>query len=148
MAKPEDLRAIHRQRVPRMVRGLCAREGMSRSMITHGEWHTPLHRTWVQMVQRCTNPRQRSYQWYGARGVRVCERWRKSYVAFRDDMGPRPKGMSLDRIDPTGDYTPQNCRWATPTEQAANTRQRAYMHLWEPQHEPVFPVSLADAAGF
>ena len=75
------------------------------------------------MIQRCENPRVKEYRWYGARGVRVCDRWRKSFAAFRDDMGERPSPRhSLDRINMDGAYEKANCRWATPTQQNRNRR--------------------------
>lgn len=74
------------------------------------------------MKQRCTNPNNEKYEAYGARGISVCARWMESYEAFRSDMGPRPRGYSIDRIDPDGDYEPSNCRWASDKTQHANRR--------------------------
>jgi len=80
--------------------------------------------SWCSMIQRCTNPRARSYKDYGGRGIRICPRWRKSFVLFLADMGPRPKGATLDRFpDNDGDYRPGNCRWATPKQQRQNSRE-------------------------
>ncbi len=75
------------------------------------------------MKQRCYNPRFHKYADYGARGIKVCERWRDSFEAFLGDMGPKPSPRhTLDRKENDGDYTPENCRWATSLEQGANKR--------------------------
>jgi hypothetical protein len=74
------------------------------------------------MLQRCEQPNAADAKWYGARGVKVCKKWH-DFSAFLADMGERPEGRTLDRIDPNGNYTPKNCRWATPKEQRANQRK-------------------------
>ena len=99
---------------------------------THGEIRqvngkrvsSPEYRTWQMMKNRCHNPKARDYAYYGAKGIRVCERWRYSFECFLEDMGRRPgPAHTLDRIDGERDYAPDNCRWATRQEQSRN---RAY----------------------
>lgn len=88
----------------------------------HGWSKTRTHRIWRAMRSRCTNPNLDAYPRYGGAGVKVDPRW-DSFLAFLADMGPAPEGMTLDRYpDQAGDYTPSNCRWATPKEQARNMR--------------------------
>lgn len=88
----------------------------------HGMTHTPEYRSWNSMHQRCHDEIHPAYHKYGGNGITICERW-NSFQAFYEDMGPRPEGTSLDRINPYGNYEPSNCRWATPRQQANNRRE-------------------------
>jgi len=75
------------------------------------------------MIRRCTSPKDAAYAGYGGRGITVCKRWLNSFENFLADMGPRPQGVSIDRLNNDGNYTPFNCRWATPKQQANNQRR-------------------------
>lgn len=88
----------------------------------HGETRTPTYKTWISMKARCFNSSDQAYEHYGGRGITVCERWANSYELFVKDMGKRPRGMSIERINVDGNYEPQNCIWATPKQQARNRR--------------------------
>lgn len=85
-----------------------------------GKW-TPTYYSWAAMIQRCTNPSRNVYNLYGGRGICVCDEW-KNFTNFFDDMGERPVGCSLDRINCDGDYTPANCKWHSYKTQARNRR--------------------------
>ena len=91
----------------------------------HGMYRTPTHITWKSMLHRCLKTDHEQYGNYGARGITVCERWLR-FTNFLADMGERPSGMTLDRIDTYGNYEPGNCRWATAKTQRQNSRQRIH----------------------
>lgn len=90
----------------------------------HGGWKKASYNTWRAMMRRCNNPKDKDYKRYGAMGVKVCHQW-YDYAQFAHDMGEPIGSETLDRIDPYGDYTPENCRWASLPTQARNTRLRA-----------------------
>ena len=102
--------------------GCLHRERSAERARRHGgtyshEWHS-----WVGMRRRCLSPRNQDFPKYGGRGISICAEW-GDFTVFLKDMGPRPLGRSLDRINNDGNYEPGNCRWATPREQARNTRR-------------------------
>lgn len=103
---------------------------MSRPRRTTREYHgegeprSTEYLAWAHMIERCYNPNCCAWKYYGARGVRVCDRWRNSYVAFLADMGRKPSAKhSIDRKNNDGNYEPKNCRWSTRLEQARNQRR-------------------------
>lgn len=85
----------------------------------HGYYGTPTYSSWASMKRRCDNPNETPYRYYGGRGITYCSEW-ADFRNFLRDMGDRPKGTTLDRIDSNGNYTKTNCRWATKREQSLN----------------------------
>jgi hypothetical protein len=82
------------------------------------------YKSWINLKQRCNNPNNKDWDEYGGRGIKVCDRWLNSFENFLTDMGERPRGYSIDRIDPNGNYEPSNCRWADNKTQRHNQRVR------------------------
>ena len=111
--------------------GCLHRERVKSIKLSHGEAHTRLHMVWQQMKKRCHNPNDRSYKWYGAKGVTVCKEWDESYIAFRNwalengyDQTAKRGLCTLDRINPFGNYEPNNCRWVDQKTQRRNVRSK------------------------
>ena len=96
--------------------------------LSHRMSHTRTFKKWGAMLSRCRNPNATGYPKYGARGIRVCERWH-CFESFYADMGECPPGLSIDRIDNNGDYEPGNCRWATIKQQARNKRNTVLIEI-------------------
>ena len=98
-----------------------------RTLLKHGMTDTAEYRCWCHILSRCSNPNVPSYHDYGERGISVCDRWKESFSNFYEDMGKRPDGTTLDRIDVNGNYCKENCRWATLEQQANNKRSNVFV---------------------
>jgi hypothetical protein len=103
-----------------------ARVNLDRTVHGYAKQKHPLYALWKRIRRRCNDPKSTQYRWYGARGIKVWTGWEEDAAMFIEyieiHLGPRPKGMSLDRIDNDGNYEPGNLRWATAKEQVANSR--------------------------
>ena len=108
----------------------------------HGLSNSKTYLVWENMKARCSKPQHPEWKNYGGRGIKVCDRWVNSFNNFYADMGDKPDGLSIDRIDNDGNYEPGNCRWATQVEQCNNTR-RSLANRGRPKHVNA-PVSTVN----
>ena len=97
------------------------------TLTSHGMTKTRTYNVYRNLFQRCYNPKSKEYKNYGARGIKVCDRWLNSFKNFLEDMGESPKGLTIERINNNGNYEPENCKWATYLEQNNNTRRNSYL---------------------
>lgn len=124
--------------------GCLQREIIGAQRRTHGLTRTPAYRSWRAAKERCHNPKSSAYSSYGAKGIFMCDRWRNSFEAFLEDMGERPEGMTIDRLDQCKGYEPGNCRWATNEEQHL-TRGSTRLYRWRGTW--MTPRQISDAEG-
>ena len=101
----------------------CLQKEVNQSRVKHNQTCSPTYYSWQAMKTRCLNPNSDNFQNYGGRGITVCERWLNSFENFLEDMGERPEGMTLDRVDVNGNYCKDNCRWTTNSLQVFNRRK-------------------------
>lgn len=119
----------------------CLRiERLAESRRQHGLCDTPTYRSWQMARHRCSNPNNVAYGNYGGRGIRMCDAWASDYLVFLADMGERPAGKTLDRVDPMLGYQPGNCRWATPVEQTL-TKRNTKLVEWSGEQTTVRAVA-------
>lgn len=109
--------------------GCLHRDVVSKHGHSAGGTGSPTYQSWVAMVARCTSPTSGGYSYYGGRGVTVCDRWLESFENFLEDMGERPDGKTLDRIDDALVYSKATCRWATRKEQQRNRRNTLFVEI-------------------
>ena len=100
--------------------GCLSKQLTSKRSKTHGKRKSREYNSWAHMKWRCLNPNSGIYKYYGKRKIKICKRWLNSFKNFYEDMGKRPKGKSLDRINNNGNYCKKNCRWATHKQQMNN----------------------------
>lgn len=109
--------------------GCLAKETAAKLLTTHGLSRSPIYESYRSMLKRCNSLTDKEYHNYGGRGITVCSRWLSSFENFALDMGERPEGKTLDRINTDGNYEPTNCKWSTHKVQANNKRNSVYLEI-------------------
>ena len=127
--------------------GCIKKEELALRARTHGMTRTPTYRSWQAAKERCHNPKSSNFDRYGAHGIEMCERWRNSFPAFLEDMGSRPEGMTLDRLDQCKGYEPGNVQWATPAEQSVN-RGTTKLYRWRGAWMTTREIADAESISF
>jgi hypothetical protein len=121
---------VFQQRSNNHLMGIGCPECRKEKSITHGQANSKEYLIWQNMKKRCYNQNQKYYNRYGGRGITVCDRWLNSFENFFADMGKCPEGCSVDRINNDGNYCPENCRWATQTEQQNNKSNNIFLTIY------------------
>lgn len=116
------------KRNPNFTCKQCRKKIIAAARLVHGGRYTAEYGVWQNMKTRCSNPHHKSFHSYGARGITVCERW-NDFQNFIKDMGPRPPGLTIERIGNGGNYCPENCKWGTEEEQANNRRTNRFIEF-------------------
>lgn len=127
--KEKTVRERHLTHGHTMSCGCLFSERLADRNRTHGKSTTTIYRLWANLPQRCGNPNNPAFKYYGGRGITVCDRWVNSFENFVADMGEPPPGATLDRVDNNKGYSPDNCRWASREDQANNMRSNRLITL-------------------
>lgn len=139
-----DLRSGHTRSCGCLLQETVKTVNLVHGASRRGHRYSREYRSWEAAKRRCFNPNDPKFAAYGGRGITMCERWRDDFEAFLADMGACPKGYTLDRIDVNGNYEPGNCRWATPKQQARNTRSNVMVSF---QGRQMVASELAELLG-
>lgn len=125
--------------------GCVAAKKLSKSAFKHGlaDRDDPVYNAWCSMKARCLNKKHPQFYLYGGRGISVCDKWQRDFVAFKRDMGPRPDGATIERKNTNGDYTKGNCRWETHKINCQNTRASKFWTVEKARFNSLTEASAA-----